>query len=291
MVQAFVVGNSSLLRSIAFVLGAISLVFGGQALGRFSTVTEQGGLYAKLLVAVPAAALFGALFFLLDERLSFFYTQSYNAALGLALTPIAVAVAYGLLLGFIPALSNRNTFSFSQKEMVGGEQAVAIVSALLTLPILFFLGFVLDAQIIFNRLNLVPSVHPDLTAEVVATGVATVAYIVFYFTMGVVQATDGEMGAGGWLFAGVFGCSSCLVLLTGTIMGAISMIFIIRQMGWAFLGFIGLSIVAFLILAGIRLWAENLSGKALTAIFSIPGSIAVIIGFALNNVDKLNLLP
>ena len=288
MVHAFLVANQTILRSTSFVLGAIALVFGGQVLGRFQSLKQKGGLYSRLLVAIPATAFFAAIFFFEDERIGFFYTHTYGSALALALTPVTVAVVYGLLLGFVPALTNPNTFRVQSKDMSGLEQTTALIGNFVSLLVLYYLGFIIDAQIVCYKLNMCHGFQPTNTQLIIATVVAAVSIYVAGFSWGVIQALDEDSSGLLKAIAGILGSSGCLVSLATVVPGVIVFIYLIRIMGWSLLAFAGLAIVGYVLLIIIQRIAENLSAKQLGVIFSIPGALAAVLYFTLNNLSSIN---
>lgn len=287
--REFVSNNHSTLQLVILVLGAISVVFGGKALGRIPVLTKPGGLYSSLLVAIPAAAFFGAAVYVSDAVTNHFYSRIFSQAVQYPIETTTYAVGFGVIFVGLPILAIPGVYRLGARAQQATE-STGFFSSLGT-SLYFYMtgaiGVIFAAQYVFVILGWFGGHRPALLV-LLALGVATPLLIIGGSAL---QAITTSM-------SGVRGCIVLVltpILLVAFVIGLAQIVadvafsvYIARAVGWATAVFFAIGLVGAGLLFVLRAGADRLSSKVLVGVFAFPGFVIVpLLQLALNNTNVL----
>lgn len=110
LMSTWVTNNAATLRLISYILGAVSLVFGGTVLGRFPALKRRGGFFSSILVAIPSTILYAVTIYVSNELYGNLWVRTLSDALQVSIDPYQYAGALAVLAIGIPLMTQSYAF-------------------------------------------------------------------------------------------------------------------------------------------------------------------------------------
>lgn len=278
LIQAhnWIVAQATTLRVISYLLGGFSLIFGGKVLGRFLNLTDKGGFYSSVLFAVPTAACFAALTFAEDVITNRTLSRLYTSAFHYRFDTTSLTVFTGLVT-LVFAITNPNAYRseeerrpYSALELI--MYCISMIAS--TFASLYFISYYLF--VVLKWFGASPPQWWVLAIYALIFG-SSLTWIVARQASG----QNDNPPVIGCLAAAILGVPlyASLFVLLGSL---------ILRFGWVMVIFMVVAMILGSLIAILRYIADHVERSTVLRIFAIPGAIALILQFAVNNT---NLLP